>query len=64
MNKYIRLLLFTLIGAALGYAWYYFYGCKNGCPLTSSWVNMSIYGGLFGLIAGFPTKKQKTQDKE
>lgn len=44
-----RVLLGVLIGAALGYLYYYFVGCYSGtCAIQSSPVNMTIYGAVLG----------------
>ncbi len=60
MNKYIKLLLFILAGAILGYGYYYFIGCSSGsCPITSKWYSSTLYGALLGLIAGFPLPSKK-----
>jgi phage shock protein E len=42
--------LFGLVlGAAGGYAYYYFVGCNSGsCAITSSPVNSTIYGTIMG----------------
>lgn len=42
-------LLAVLLGAAAGYAFYRFVGCRTGgCPITSNpWLS-SIYGGMLG----------------
>lgn len=63
MNKYIKLIAFTIIGALGGYAYYYFIGCSNGtCPITSNWYITTLYGSVMGLVLGFPTnKKPKTK---
>lgn len=48
-----------LIGAGLGYAYYYFIGCYGGsCPITSNPYITTLYGGLLGLILAFPGKKE------
>jgi len=38
----------ALIGAAAGWAWWYLYGCTDGCAITSSPLNSSLYGALLG----------------
>ncbi len=40
-----------LLGAAGGYLWYRFVGCKSGaCPITSNpWVS-TIYGAVIGAL--------------
>ncbi|MFL3024390.1 MAG: YtxH domain-containing protein [Candidatus Neomarinimicrobiota bacterium] len=52
-----RILLFTIAGSLLGFSYYYFIGCNNGCSITGSPVNSSIYGAVFGFILGFPSNK-------
>ncbi|MEE8335969.1 MAG: DUF6132 family protein [Candidatus Neomarinimicrobiota bacterium] len=45
-------------GCLLGYAYYYFIGCRTGaCAITSDPVNTVIYGGIMGLIWVWPQKK-------
>ena len=49
LKKYKLTFLGSLIGAAGGYAYYHFVGCKSGsCAITSSPINSSIYGVLMG----------------
>lgn len=47
-----RAWVITAIGVALGAAagWFYWYqwGCVNGCTITSSPVNSSLYGAFMG----------------
>lgn len=65
MNKYIKITLFSVIGSALGYGYYYYVGCSNGgtCPLTSRWYITTLYGLVVGLIMAFPLKPKKEIDK-
>jgi len=58
-KKYYLVLLSTIIGGLLGFAYYYFIGCDKDCPITSQWHISTIYGMLLGLILVFPTKKNK-----
>jgi len=55
----------VLLGAVLGYSYYYFIGCNTGtCPITSNpWIS-TMYGGLIGLIYIFPLTKKKEQKSE
>jgi|GEM_PF-98987 hypothetical protein len=65
MNKYIRIALFTAVGAALGYGYYLLVGCSAGstCPISSNWDTSTIYGALSGLvIALFAKKSDKKVD--
>lgn len=62
MNIYLKIALFTILGAALGYAYYYFYGCTNGCAITSNSYITTAYGAFTGLIIGLPMGK-RTKDE-
>ncbi len=64
MNKNIvKWVLFTIIGALLGFGYYYFIGCNTGnCPITSNWHISTLYGAAIGFIAGLPTKKKRNNE--
>ena len=50
----------VILGGAIGFAYYYFIGCKSGtCGITSSPVNSTLYGVLLGALWTFPTKKKE-----
>jgi hypothetical protein len=63
-NKIFKLVFFVMIGGAIGFAYYYFIGCRTGsCPITSTWYISTIYGMFTGGILGFPQKeKSKLSD--
>ncbi|OGU94586.1 MAG: hypothetical protein A2475_03880 [Ignavibacteria bacterium RIFOXYC2_FULL_35_21] len=64
MNKYLKISLFAALGAGLGFAYYYFVGCRSGsCPITSNWYLTTLYGALMGLILGFPARKKVKDEK-
>jgi len=49
--KKLRPLLFTLLGALTGLAYYYFIGCANGtCAISSHPVNSMLYMALLGWL--------------
>jgi hypothetical protein len=55
-------ILFSLIGALGGFAYYYFVGCRTGtCPISSNpWIS-TAYGAGMGLILTMgERKKEKT----
>lgn len=39
-----------IIGAALGYAYYYFIGCSKGCSITGNPWMSTLWGGLIGSV--------------
>ena len=51
------------LGAAFGYAYYYFIGCQSGhCAIQSNPYFSTLYGAMLGGILVFPSKKKKTLD--
>lgn len=49
----------VIIGASLGFAYYYFIGCTTGsCPISSNPYASTIYGAVIGLIYTIPSKKK------
>lgn len=66
MNKWLsklnlkKISLGVILGGAVGFAYYYFIGCKSGtCAITSSPVISTMYGVLLGVLWTFPTKKKE-----
>lgn len=55
----LRILIGLLAGAALGYTYFYFVGCKgNSCPMWANpWRSMLI-GATFGILLLFDTKSK------
>jgi hypothetical protein len=46
-----------LVGAMAGYAYYYFWGCTDGCSISSSPINSIIYGATMGGLVNSMIKK-------
>jgi hypothetical protein len=61
-NKYIKFGLYGVIGGLIGYSYYYFVGCSNGCPLSSNWYITTGYGLISGIILAMPSKKINTEN--
>lgn len=57
-------ILFSLLGASGGYAYYYFVGCASGaCPISSNpWISTS-YGAGMGLLLTISEKKSSQTTK-
>jgi hypothetical protein len=52
-----------IIGAAIGYGFYYLVRCQGGtCPLTSTWWVTTIIGAVFGLT--WPKASKSTKPPE
>lgn len=50
----MRLLLYVIVGAALGFAWHRFVGCRTGtCPITANPYTATLYGAAMGLLLGW-----------
>ncbi|MEN8192298.1 MAG: DUF6132 family protein [Bacteroidota bacterium] len=62
MNFIFKRILPILIGAGLGFAYYYYIGCYSGtCAITSNPYISIVYGGLIGYLFTFPSKKKKEE---
>ncbi|MFA7227836.1 MAG: DUF6132 family protein [Melioribacteraceae bacterium] len=58
----IKKVLPVLGGAILGYAFYYFIGCRTGsCPLTGNPYISTLYGAAIGLVWLIPSKKKSEE---
>ncbi len=59
----IKHVLPVLLGGAIGYAYYYFIGCKSGsCAITSNPYISVIYGASIGVIYALPSSKKKKEE--
>ncbi len=59
-RKLLRMALFILGGAILGYGYYYFFGCDGSCAITSSpWRSMLYVAVIGGLVAAITEKENK-----
>jgi len=58
--------LYAVIGAGLGYGYYYYIGCSNGgaCPLTSRWYITTIYGFIAGILLAIPQKNKAENEQK
>lgn len=63
-----RAWIITAIGVAVGAAagWFYWHqwGCVNGCTITSSPVNSTLYGAFMGGMLFNSLKKPEPTRKE
>ena len=66
LKKFVKILSGLLIGGGLGFAYYYFIGCRTGaCPISSNPLISTAYGSLIGLLLIFSGSKQKkVKEKE
>ncbi len=55
-------ILWSVVGAAAGYAWYYFVGCTTGsCAIGSNPYISTMYGGVVGFIASGGIDRKKAE---
>jgi len=59
MNKKIlRYVIGAVIGAGLGYLYYWFVGCQSGtCPISSNPYISTIYGSIIGVLISIAFEK-------
>lgn len=63
--KYKLPLIGVALGAAGGFAYWYFIGCTSGtCPITSQWPNSTAYGALLGFLMANGQKRPEPAKKD
>ena len=56
----MRTVIIIGVAAVVGFAYYYFIGCKSGtCAITSNPIVSTMYGVLLGVLWTFPSKKKE-----
>ncbi len=61
-NIVLSVVLPLIVGAAGGFAYYYFFGCASGtCPITSNPYISTSYGAIFGLAIGIGFVRSKSK---
>ena len=48
-KRYINI-VGAILGAGIGYAYWYYLGCENGCTIKSVWWRMTAYGIVLGYL--------------
>lgn len=66
MNRIGFTVLFIALGAVAGWAYWYWYGCTNGCAITGRWWTSTAYGGVLGylLLGMVMPQPKKTEGDE
>lgn len=47
-NKYLITTAGIITGATIGFFYWKFIGCENGCSIKSVWWRMTLWGGVIG----------------
>lgn len=64
VKKHMLSFIGVVVGLIGGYLYYHFVGCNSGsCSITSSPVNMTLYGGFMGWVV-FDLFKSKQSNKQ
>ena len=51
IEKYRKTLLFVVVGAGIGFAYWRIVGCSSGtCAITANWHTSTLMGGLIGML--------------
>ena len=59
----IKKIVPVFVGAAAGFVYYYFIGCRTGtCPITSNPYISTFYGAAMGAIWAIPSRKKKNEE--
>lgn len=61
-RAWLLIALGVLLGALGGWLYWNYFGCTNGCAITSSPVNSSLYGALMGGLLFHSFRKPQTAD--
>jgi hypothetical protein len=66
IKKHYLIFIGIAVGAIGGYLYWSFVGCSSGhCPITSSPINSTLYGGVMGgLLLSMVKKKNKEENTE
>ena len=64
MKIVVKIIFASLIGATLGYLYFYFIGCNSGtCAITSKPTNSTLYGTFMGFMWYIPEIWLKKESK-
>lgn len=62
MTRWIKPVLYAIVGACAGFAYYYYVGCLSGsCPLSSNPYISTAYGALVGTILSMNGKSKNKE---
>lgn len=63
-KPYFKISIGIGIGAMLGFAYFYFIGCRTGaCPITSNPFISTAYGAAIGLLLTLGNSKTRTKEE-
>ena len=53
----------VILGGIAGYLYYYFWGCTEGCSISSSPINSIIYGATMGGLVNSLFEREKSSQR-
>lgn len=59
LKNFLRPSLFILGGSLLGFLYYIFFGCTNGCAIKSNPYLMVLYGAVMAFLISVIIKKEE-----
>jgi uncharacterized membrane protein YedE/YeeE len=60
--RWLRVSLAGVLGALVGFGYYYFIGCRTGsCPISGNPYVSTIYGLLLGFLFSYDTKGKSNE---
>lgn len=63
MQTWLKIVLGVVIGAGLGFAYYYYVGCAKGtCAITSNPYISTAYGAVVGMLFVWPSRKDSPSE--
>lgn len=64
-SKYLYVYLgLAIVGAFVGWFYWYNWGCTDACPINSSWKLMSLKGGVVGLALAAIFQPSRSRQNE
>jgi hypothetical protein len=59
IKPYLSIAIGAVVGGVIGYFVYQYYGCTNGCSITGSPLNSTLYFAFMGALTPNIFKKKK-----
>lgn len=60
----LKRILPVVLGAVIGFSYYYFIGCNGSCPISGNPYISTLYGAGLGLLWALPLSSKKVNKSE